>query len=374
MPNTYRVLYMVLGKIELTRKESDLLDTFYICQWDDRFGQVTVQSFESLSGYLKDIGTFEGKSTFNQLIGGKNDQPNDSRISNEQINFLKSALKQYKKAPGAPHEWIPSPDSDIKSLRTSMERIPSSEMNIETISISDDSDKKFSETISIKSTSSENSKPISLTVPNGYSLDHSNGKKMVCGDSDQVECNIREETTALMNTPSVFPGDFDNKSYCKPLDTEKKANENRNNGNVVLSSIESYDDSNESQIVTDSEDSILDTKCFSMKHPRYWSDDFTSAIGIPFSDDGYNRWKSKWAKAIKQDMKNSKSELDWTNLEIISETNIDNTSKLICYDTTTHLMSTIEYHQVPESQKYKIHQLKKVSGLGNVVRSKKRDV
>uniref|UniRef100_A0A0N5BUN4 DUF4373 domain-containing protein n=1 Tax=Strongyloides papillosus TaxID=174720 RepID=A0A0N5BUN4_STREA len=373
MPNTRRILYMVLGKIELTRNESDLLDTFYICQWDDRFGQITIQSLESLSGYLKDISRFEGKSTFNQLIGRRNDQPNDSRISSEQINLLKSALKQYKEVPD---EGIPSPESDIRSLQNSMERIPSSERNIETISISDDSDRKSFGAISIKSTSSEDSKPIFPTLPDGYSLCHSNRKKVVCGNCDQVGDDLREEATTLMDTQSVFLDDFDNnnKSYCKPLDREKKANENRNNGDVVLSSIESDDDSNNSQMVTDSEDSVMDTEYLTERHPRYRSNDFTSAIGIPYSDDGYNRWKNKWAKAIQQDMENSKNELDWTNLEIISETNIDNTSKLICYDTTTHLMSTIEYHQVPESQMYKIHQLKKVSGLRNVHRSKKRDV
>uniref|UniRef100_A0A0N5B4P6 DUF4373 domain-containing protein n=1 Tax=Strongyloides papillosus TaxID=174720 RepID=A0A0N5B4P6_STREA len=365
-------LHKVLGKIELTRKDSNLLDTFYICQWGNRSGHITIQSFESLSDYIREVAKYEGNSTSNRFVDKKTVAPVDGRMSNEQISFLLSAIKQYENTSGTSDEGGSSYKGNAKSGHNSTERVPTHGMGVGDVSALDDDEKKSSGTASTQSTSSEDSKSSSPSLLDDSSSDRGIDKGVDDGSVPQDEMQQEEEMPSCMEISDVLKDDFGSEPYCKPHGEEEKVKENGEKGDGSTPSVESDDDSDMSQTVTDSEDSITDTEGFTEKYPnspQSWSGDFAPVVDSCYSDEGYKKWRGKWMNIMKDDMDKCQDEPDWSNLEIISEMEVENTFQFVCYDTKTHLMSMVEYDQVPASQRYKIRELKKFAGPRNVARS-----
>ncbi|CEF62386.1 Hypothetical protein SRAE_1000065900 [Strongyloides ratti] len=85
------MLHKILGKIELLDDDKDTHNIYYLVQWNNCDGPITVQNINLLSEYIKKYAEFESKSTLNHFC----DKTMFNTLSNEQVEFLISHLMKY---------------------------------------------------------------------------------------------------------------------------------------------------------------------------------------------------------------------------------------------------------------------------------------
>ncbi|CEF61808.1 Hypothetical protein SRAE_1000008400 [Strongyloides ratti] len=323
------ILKKICGKIQLVNEINNSLDSFYIVQWGDNTGSITLQSFNSLSNYINDVVIFEGKLAC-QYFSNRH-QDNSNQMSNDQAAFIMNKVSQYKNYDNI---HVDTPVITEIVSNTSNKSCENNQSNF--ISTS------------------------SLNQNNALEINSFSRKSSIHFDNEFNDYNNMdndEEIPTLENTCSVFDNDFHNEFYYLMTAEKRSFNSEITNNNLHFNKT-----NNDFNLLKESDKSLSFAENFVEKNPKSsesWSS-VAKQIEILTDCGNFINYQNNWFKYIKEDAEKIGDKINWEDLEIISEINYESKHYFVGYNKESKLMTLIETHQIPESQLYKVTDLQKL--------------
>uniref|UniRef100_A0A0N5C850 LisH domain-containing protein n=1 Tax=Strongyloides papillosus TaxID=174720 RepID=A0A0N5C850_STREA len=305
MNSVGRVLYKILGKLELNQDDDEEIVTYYIIQWNNEHGPISVQTCKSIIDSSDEIAKFEARSVIDRYRN--NSKSSSDFISSDEASKIIDILKQYdnRKVDFA---------SSSNELRKSSSKSNNTPMDMV----------KGSSVRTRSSTRLSNSKRYNCNEATSGSRVNKHGSN----NNDMELMEKAKKRTSIT------------------VDSDKKKRESVKALNISHNNILSQESVGLTSKYGKSVDKNRDS----------------NSLDPSVVTDGYKNWENKWMNLINKDETKSRGKHNWETLELISDYTSESVHYFIGYDTETNLMSLIKDQDVPVSQKNKIDTLREFQG------------
>uniref|UniRef100_A0A0K0FXT6 Chromo domain-containing protein n=1 Tax=Strongyloides venezuelensis TaxID=75913 RepID=A0A0K0FXT6_STRVS len=305
MNSVDRVLYKIVGKLELSQDDDNEIGTYYIVQWNDEHGPVSVQTSKSINDSSDEIAKFEARSVIDRY---RNSSKSCSDvISSDEASRIIDILKQYD---GRQVDYVGS-SNELRKKTSKSNNTPMVMVNGS----------------SVRTRSSTR-----LSNSSRYNCNEAASGSRVCkrgGNNNDVE--LMEK--AKKRTPSK-------------IDSDRKKRESRKTLDISHDNMLSYEDG-----------SVTNKNGNSANRNRNSNNPNVSVV-----TNRYENWENKLLNLANVDETKSRGKRNWETLELISDITSESVHYFVGYDTETNLMSLIKDQDVPDSQKNKIDTLRRFQG------------
>uniref|UniRef100_A0A0N5CC34 ChSh domain-containing protein n=1 Tax=Strongyloides papillosus TaxID=174720 RepID=A0A0N5CC34_STREA len=329
-----KAIHKILGKVELSVENSREVDSYFIIQWDNNTGPITIQNRASIiDEFNGEIGSFDDRSTMNFFFDRTRERSGIDIIKNDQATFLIDILKKYGNdsstfgsCEGSPRlQSLSFRSSGVKKKRASRGKKGKKEWLKQV--------KATGKALMECDMDEEDSLDEFEDVPH-YGLIKDDG-------------STSEKSSDGVASPACSGKKTKHRSAPSPRSVEVSMLRSDDDGDDVT---EESSDSDSSQ---DSDDMEVSVEERSSEPPSPQS---------CTEEEKYARWEKGIVDRVRADEETPSENRDWNELEVVTSVYSSEDAKeyYLVYNTNNNSTCLVETHEIPDSYRYKLCEFKEM--------------
>uniref|UniRef100_A0A0K0FD74 ChSh domain-containing protein n=1 Tax=Strongyloides venezuelensis TaxID=75913 RepID=A0A0K0FD74_STRVS len=324
IPNT---IHKILGKVELSVENDKEVDSYFIIQWDNDAGPVTIQNRGSIiDEFNSEIGSFDDRTTMNFFFDRTRERSGINVINKNQATFLLDVLKKY---------------GDGSSTIDSCDESPA----LQYLSIHSPGGKK-------KRVKKEK-KSEKEWLQQGKST-----KKVLMGSDMDEEDDFKDVPHYGLFKDDRSSSDKSSDGVPSPARNGKNSKQKSAPSPRSVEVLMLRGDDND--ITEESSDSDSSEGSNAMEISVEERDSEPPSPQSCTEEEKYARWEKGIVDRVRAVEETPSENRDWTELEIITSvySSEDTKEYYLVYNTTTYSTCLVEKHEIPDSFRYKLREFK----------------